>query len=202
MLYKARPVTLISYFACSVLFVLSFFHFFCDLRLRGFYTDKILAWVWLFFTVLVIVKFWKKSLAKIYLCCLSLLLLGSILAMMIPFFALLFHFTTMGVRSHGDLERGYRYEWKQDGALSYPRIYIYRPKYFIFDENVGRPRYRDIATEVKGNKYGSPDYQLSDDLPLQSVHLVRVDARNLWIKFKIDNDEKTVKISMFQDEGY
>ncbi|WP_144243234.1 hypothetical protein [Sphingobacterium sp. ML3W] len=61
--------------------------------LAGYWSDRVLFWVWICSTLGFLIFFWKSLITKIYFFVLLLGLLLSIIAMMIPFYAILFSST-------------------------------------------------------------------------------------------------------------
>ncbi len=85
-----------SYITISILFIFNIIIGFYDYSFYGYWTDKVIGWLWIVLTILVIIIFWKKRIAKIYLITLCLIIFLSIIPMLIPFFGILYFFTTMG----------------------------------------------------------------------------------------------------------
>lgn len=194
---RNKPI-IIAYIALSILFIFSLFKFFVGLQLRGFYTPKIVAWVWLISTIALIIYYWKNKFAKIYLGSLVGIIVLSILPMMIPFFAILFHFSNMGVKQHFNLGNDYRLEQKQTDPLSFQHLYIYRPKYFIFDETLAKPVYNAVL-DTTFPTYSENQIDELSDLPIENAKLIKIDAKTIVLNLKIKGVEKRVEIQLYEN---
>lgn len=95
----------------SISFVLTldcFLYYFKRISLRGYYSDVIVFWLWLFMSFAVIVVFWKKILAKLLFAGLLATLIVSIIPMMIPFYGLILSTTPFGLNMNKNLNEKYR----------------------------------------------------------------------------------------------
>jgi len=101
------------------------------ISLIGYYSDVILFWMWLGLTIIVIVIFWKKILAKIMLSGLILGLICSILPMMLPFYTLVLSMSSFGLRMTKDLNENYRAQIVGYSVLSPPWLEIIEKKGII-----------------------------------------------------------------------
>ncbi len=71
--------------------------------------------------------------------------------MLIPFFGILYFFTTMGDYEKIQLNKEFRIEITENSALSLKRVYIYK-KIWILEKNICRPCFDDIEEEMGLNK--------------------------------------------------
>ncbi|WP_433834129.1 hypothetical protein [Flavobacterium anhuiense] len=97
------------YLIISSLFALDcLLYYFKEISFRGYYSDVIVFWLWLIMSFVIIIVFWKKLLAKLLLASLIVTLVLSIIAMMIPFYAMVLSTTTLGLYKNKDLNEKYR----------------------------------------------------------------------------------------------
>lgn len=92
----------------SLLFldILMYYYFF--ISFAGYYSDIILFWLWFICTVMVIVTYWKKLVAKLFLTSIFLVIILSIVPMMIPFYGFLLSMTPFGLIKNQNLNKNYR----------------------------------------------------------------------------------------------
>ena len=88
----------------------------------GYYTDKIINWMWLAMTLLIILRFWRKKVVKAYFAVLIFSVLLSMLPMMIPFFALVNYFSTLDDYQQIQLDKIYRIERTRRNVLDKPKV--------------------------------------------------------------------------------
>ncbi|PUV24735.1 hypothetical protein [Sphingobacterium athyrii] len=101
------------------------------ISLIGYYSDVLLFWTWLGLSILVIVVFWKKILAKIMLSGLILGLICSILPMMLPFYTLILSMSPFGLEMTKDLGENYRAQIVGYSVLSAPWLEVIEKKGII-----------------------------------------------------------------------
>ncbi|PBJ11108.1 hypothetical protein BSF42_30890 [Flavobacterium sp. ACN6] len=99
-------------------------YYFKEISLRGYYSDIVLFWIWLFTSFVVIVLFWKKIMAKLLLAALVLTLIVSIIPMMIPFYALLLSTTSLGLYIDKNLNDKYRAQIVGYSAMTSPWLEV------------------------------------------------------------------------------
>lgn len=120
-----RKTILKAYGVISLLLVADLIAYCCyKISLRGYYSDVILFWLWFFGSIAIIILFWKKVMAKLLLGAMILALIGSILPMMLPFFALVFSTTPFGLRMTKDLNENYRAQIAGYSVMAYPVLQI------------------------------------------------------------------------------
>lgn len=126
---EMRKTILKAYAAISLLLTLDVAAYcFYKISLRGYYSDVILFWLWFFGSIAVIILFWKKAMAKLLLGAMILALIGSILPMMLPFFALVFSTTPFGLRMTKDLNENYRAQIVGYSVMAHPVLQIIEKK--------------------------------------------------------------------------
>jgi len=129
---EMRKAILKAYGAISLFLIADIIAYCCDkISLRGYYSDVILFWLWFFGSIVIIVLFWKKIMAKLLLGAMILALIGSILPMMMPFFAIVFSTTPFGLRMTKDLNKNYRAQIVGYSVMAYPVLQIIAKKGII-----------------------------------------------------------------------
>lgn len=103
-------------------------YYFKAISLRGYYSDAVLFWLWLFSSFVIIIVFWKKLLAKLLLVCIIITFALSIIAMMLPFYALLNSTTSLGLYIDKNLNENYRAQIVGYGPMVYPWLEIIEKK--------------------------------------------------------------------------
>ncbi|MFD2903884.1 hypothetical protein [Sphingobacterium anhuiense] len=99
-----------------------------QISLAGYWSDRLVFWIWLLTTLPFLIIFWKSIYTKIYCIVLVLGLLFSIAAMMLPFFGILFSSTGMERRSYYTPDSGkYRVQLIQS-VMARPRLQIIKNK--------------------------------------------------------------------------
>lgn len=99
-----------------------------QISLAGYWSDRLVFWIWLLTTLPFLIIFWKSIYTKIYCIVLVLGLLFSIAAMMLPFFGILFSSTGMERRSYYTPDTGkYRVQLIQS-VMARPRLQIIENK--------------------------------------------------------------------------
>ena len=80
-----RKSIILLYISFTLLVILQvLFYIFEGISLRGYWSDKVLVWLWLIATVIIVIKEIKKRITKIYLAGLGTILLLSIIPFGIP----------------------------------------------------------------------------------------------------------------------
>lgn len=179
----------IAYLAVTLIFlfgiVLSLNHY----SFAGYYIDKMISWIWLAMTIFIIIWFWKKKIIKVYFGLLISGIILSILPMMIPFFGILLHFSTIGCEQRVQLDDTYRIERGRPGVLSRPLITIYK-KEGIFEKQISRTPYSDVIEKVV---QPSPETYLDEKKqPIQEAKLINVNQDSIGIEYQIMNKKKVI----------
>lgn len=190
----------IAYLAVTLIFLFGIIISLNHYSLAGYYTDKIINWLWLAMTVFIIIRFWKKKGIKVYFGILISGIILSILPMMIPFFNILLYFSTLGCDQQIKLNNIYRMERGRPGALYNPMITVYK-KEGIFEKQTARVLYRDITEDIL-----PPSLQRITDereLPIEEAKLVNVNYDSIGIEYHIKNKKKVIyhknKLNWFDD---
>lgn len=124
-----KKILLRIYFIICVLFALDcLLYYFKEISLRGYYSDVVLSWLWLISSFVIIIVFWKKLLAKLLLAAITITFAISIIAMMMPFFALLLSSTSLGLYLNKDLNKNYRAQIVGYSAMGHPWLEIIEKK--------------------------------------------------------------------------
>ena len=95
-----------------------------QMSLAGYHSDIILFWSWLLTSLFVIVVYWRKMLAKIFLGFLVLIVLGSVLMLGIPLYTLTLSMTSAGVHLKKDLNEKYRAQIVGYDPTSHPWLEV------------------------------------------------------------------------------
>lgn len=106
---------------------------FWQMSFTGYWSDRIIFWIWLLLTPVVTFSFWKKLWAKIYFGLLVVGLILSILPMAIPFFGILLSGSGSGRLNHFNLENNIRIQTVGYGVMGRPRVQIVKDG-LLFDK--------------------------------------------------------------------
>ncbi|WDF63147.1 hypothetical protein [Flavobacterium sp. KACC 22763] len=124
-----KKIILRVYFIICILFVLDcLLYYFKEISLRGYYSDVILSWLWLISNFVIIITFWKNLMAKLFLAAITITFAISIMAMMMPFFALLLSSTSLGLYQNKDLNEKYRAQIVGYSAMGRPWLEVIEKK--------------------------------------------------------------------------
>ncbi|KAF2332659.1 hypothetical protein SAMN06265220_1021019 [Flavobacterium nitrogenifigens] len=126
---SGKKILLRIYFIICALFVLDcLLYYFKEISLRGYYSDVILSWLWLISSFAIIITFWKNLMAKLLLAAITITFAISIMAMMMPFFALLLSSTSLGLYQNKDLNEKYRAQIVGYSAMGRPWLEVIEKK--------------------------------------------------------------------------
>lgn len=126
---KSKKIILRVYFIICAFFVLDcLLYYFKEISLRGYYTDVVLSWVWLISSFVIIIVFWKKLISKLFLAAILVTFALSIMAMMLPFYALLLSSTSLGLYQNKDLNENYRAQIVGYGVMVQPWLEVIEKK--------------------------------------------------------------------------
>ncbi|MFN0254925.1 hypothetical protein [Pedobacter ureilyticus] len=106
---------------------------FWQMSFTGYWSDRVIFWIWLLLTPVVTFSFWKKLWAKIYFGLLVVGLILSILPMAIPFFGILLSGSGSGRLNHFNLENNIRIQTVGYGVMGRPRVQIVKDG-LLFDK--------------------------------------------------------------------
>lgn len=126
---KSKKMILRVYFIICVFFVLDcLLYYFKEISLRSYYSDVVLSWVWLISSFVIIIVFWKKLISKLFLATILVTFALSIIAMMLPFYALLLSSTSLGLYQNKDLNENYRAQIVGYGVMVQPWLEVIEKK--------------------------------------------------------------------------
>ncbi len=185
-----NKILFIFYFITTLIFLIGVVLSFYDYSYLGYYADKIINWLWLGFTFIVIFRFWKRKSIKVYFFSLLALIFLSILPMAIPFFGIANYFSTIGDYQQIELNSTYRIERTRQSALSMPQIYVYE-KIGILEKNICRLSYSQIVEEILNIER----YEASIDiemLPIQDARLIGFKSDSIGIEYQISQKKKII----------
>lgn len=129
-----KPILPKVYLFTSALMVLNvILYCFWQMSFAGYWSDRVIFWIWLLVTPIVIVSFWKKTGTKIYFWLLVAGLILSILPMAIPFFGILLAGSGSGRLNHFSLENNIRVQTVNYGVMGRPRLQIVKDG-LLFDK--------------------------------------------------------------------
>jgi len=190
----------ISYLIITLLFIVRVGLSFYDYNYSGYYTDKIINWSWLLGTGIVLILFWKKKAIKVYFFSLLGFVIVSVLPMAIPFFSIVYSFSTIDDYQQMNLNNNYRIERTKQQALSIERIYIYE-KRGVLEKNICRSSYLDIIEKTLNVDRNTNSIDL-EKIPIQNARLIHCNKDSIGIEYTIDNKTKLIYHLLNQEDGY
>lgn len=110
-------------------------YWFAKMSYAGYWSDRVIFWLWLLVTLLVVISFWKNIWTKIYFSLLVATLILTILPMAIPFFGLFLAGSGSGRLNHFSLENNMRVQTVGYGVMGRPRLQIVKDG-LLFDKIV------------------------------------------------------------------
>ena len=194
-----KKILTLLYLTSTAFFIGGVAMTFYDYTYQGYYTTKMINWVWLLLTISVIILNWKIKSIRIYFFSLLTLLVLSILPMGIPFAGIVYYFTTIGDYQQIEINENYRLERTNHQALSLTRIYIYEKKGFL-EKNIYRTPYSDVIR----NTINKAPYPLNHDekkIPIQRIKFISSNNDSIGIEYQI-LDMKAIFYHKFDDDGY
>lgn len=106
----------------------SLMYYYYQMSFSGYYSDLILFWLWFFASIFIIVLYWKKVIAKLFLTIMILALIGSVLPLMLPFYTFLFSMTSIGLKFDKNLNEKYRVQVVGYSVMTYPWLELIEKK--------------------------------------------------------------------------
>ncbi len=188
-------ILITSYLIISCLFILGIILNYFDYSYVGYWTDKIINWMWLGLTFLIIILYWKLKAIKFYFMSLCLLILLSILPMAIPFFGIIKYFSTIDDYQQIYLTKNYRIERKKAQALSLTRIYVYKRK-GILEKNICRISYESIIESCLGKNQSHKNYYI------ENAKLFFVNSDSIGIEYEILDKKNIIYHKLNSNAGY
>jgi len=188
------------YFISSLFLLFGIILTFYNYSYNGYYTDKIICWLWLFINLLIIILYWKKEIIKIYLITIIILILLSIIPMGLPFFGMLLYSTTINDFQKIEIDKNYRIERTRQQPLSMMRVYVYEQN-GILEKNICRPSYDEILTSVLNIKENE---NLIDEAKteIQNAKLISINNDSIGIEYQILNKKKIIYHILNENDGY
>ncbi|CAM3075565.1 hypothetical protein DRF59_15925 [Chryseobacterium flavum] len=183
---KSKNIVIL-YLILSLIFVFGIALHLNKYSYSGYYTDKIINWLWLGMTIFMIIRFWKRKMIKVYFVLLLATVILSILPMMIPFFAMVYYFSTFDDYQQIQLNNNYRLERTRPGALYKPQIYIYK-KEGILEKKVYKTPYSEVTETVL--QTSSVNDMEGEKVPIQLAKLVKVSEDSIGIEYQIRNKKQ------------
>lgn len=122
---KNKIILLRFYLVVSALMVLNVcFYTAAKMSFAGYWSDRVIFWIWLLATPAVVISFWKIIWAKIYFWLLVAGLILSVLPMALPFFAIILSGSGSGRLNHFGLDNDIRVQTVGYGVMGRPRLQI------------------------------------------------------------------------------
>ena len=142
---------LIAYCVLSFLLVANIAgDLFYQISVAGYWSDRILFWLWFFSTIFILIKFWKKLVTKIYFGLLVVGLLLSVIPMMVPFFSIILSSTGEGLHFKKQITPEYRLQVVGYSIMGRPLIEITKNKGLLEKRiaNTNRNIFINDSTEI------------------------------------------------------
>lgn len=153
---------------------------------RGYYSDVCIFWGWFILSVVIIILYWKKKSAKIYLGALTVALLASVLPMLIPFFAIILSMTPHGLYYNTSLPNDYRIQVVNYAPLGKPQLQIIEKK-GLFEKRL------KVITDFDINLDGQYISQI------EKISLLKEDQKTVTLLVHINHSNK--EITFQKDTG-
>ncbi len=114
----------------------------------------------------------------------------------IPFFGIVYYFSTIDDYQQKKLTETYRIERTRQNALATQRIYIYQ-KHGILEHNICRPIYKEIVAKVLDS-----DTITNTALPIQNCKLIAVNDNEIKIEYQVLAKKGIVVHKLKNNDGY
>lgn len=105
---------------------------------------------------------------------------------MIPFFAMVYYFSTLDDYQQIELNDTYRLERTRPSALQKPFIYIYQ-KQGIIEKEIYRTPYAQLVENALQKSFLEPE---EVQLPIQNAKIITIDKDSIGIEYQIMNKKK------------
>ncbi len=123
------------------------------LSLAGYWSDRVLFWIWFFSTVYIIKIFWENKWAKRYFYTLIVFVVLTLIPMAIPFAGIILSTTGQGLRYNKKISDKYRFEIVNYGFMGRPVINISEYKGIIEQEILTQ---NNQSIEISEGNYMEP----------------------------------------------
>lgn len=159
---------------------------FFELSFKGYFSDISIFWGWFILSIVIIILYWKKKSAKIYLGALTVALLASVLPMLIPFFAIILSMTPHGLYYKTSLPNDYRIQVVNYAPLGKPQLQIIEKK-GLFEKRL------KVITDFDINIDGQYISQI------EKISLLKEDQKTVTLLVHINHRDK--EITFQKDTG-
>ena len=170
---------------------------FARMSFAGYWSDRVIFWLWLLTTPIVVFLFWKKIGTKIYFWLLIAGLILTILPMALPFFGILLSGSGSGRLNHFNLENNIRVQTVSYGVMGRPRVQIVKDG-LLFDKiklEDGDEIFTNDTTwvEVKDvnnpkNITKSPELKTLEIRDAKNAKLIKETDTSITVKYFFEND--------------
>lgn len=161
-------------------------YYYFQISFAGYYSDIILFWLWFVTSILIIVLYWKKIMAKLFLTAMILALIGSILPMMIIFYAFILSMTPIGKRIDKNLNEKYRVQVVGYSVMTLPWLELIEKK-GILERRVLK------CTEMDIQKFNNERIDIKFDAQLRPDLEIR-EVKDIFLETETDS---TIAITLF-----
>ncbi|WP_231426903.1 hypothetical protein [Pedobacter sp. Leaf250] len=184
-----KTVLIRFYFFISALVVLDVgLYIFSQMSFVGYWSDRVIFWIWFFTTPFIIFSYWKKLIAKIYFYLLVAGLLLSILPMAIPFFGIFLSTTGRGRLNHFSLKDNFRVQSVGYGVMGKPRLQIVKDG-LLFDKIM-----LEDVDEIKKNDTTSLELRSA-----KNARLIAKSDTSITVKYFFENETQDA-IHVFKEK--
>lgn len=182
-----KQKTLYIFLIFSVLlFMDCLIYYFYQMSFAGYYSDLILFWIWFITGMFIIVLFWEKIIIKIFLTVIVLAFIGSILPMMIPFYAFVFSMTSAGLKFDKNLNDKYRVQIVGYGVMLHPSLELIEKK-GIFEQKIL------VCTDMDIQNFKNGKTNVKDDAQIRT-NLTISEAKEIFFEKETDS---TIMLTLF-----
>ncbi|RMA72550.1 hypothetical protein [Flavobacterium weaverense] len=169
-----KKIFIVYILVCFISLATIFLHIKYNITFVGFWSDRILFWIWLSLTCIIIILFWKKKLVKVYFALLIFTIILSIIPMGVPFWGIYLSITGKGLRFEKEITPEYRVQ-----IATYSIMARYAPLQVIRNLGVFEKEISSSDSELKVN---------------DSLSISNWDIKNVW--YISENDKEiTLKIT-------
>lgn len=172
-----KTILRIYLFISALIILNSCLYAFAKMSFTGYWSDRILFWIWIAVTPFIIILYWKKLVTKLYFGFLILCLILSILPMGILFFGIILSGTGSGRLNHFNLENNIRIQTVAYGVMGRPRVQIVKDG-FLFDKI-------KLEDQDEIEKNDSTWLEVRDAINAQ---LVKETDTSITVKYFFEND--------------
>ena len=118
--------------------------------------------------------------------------------MAIPFFGIVYSFSTIDDFQQIQLNEKYRIELTKHQALSMQRVFVYK-KVGLLEKNISRPSYNQIVEKtIALDIYDLELY----NFPIENARFVTANKDSIGIEYKIAGKKKIIYHKINSEQGY